>query len=97
MKRLIWYEYRKLWNHVSNAAVLAMIVITTLYTFIYLNIQTRTIAADGQIVSGLPAYRALKEVSEEMQGVMDGEYLKHLKESYDSSFEKNIWQNIADF
>lgn len=97
MKRLVWYEYRKLWNYVSIAAVLSMIVIATLYTFIYLNIQTRVIAADGQIISGLPAYRALKEATEEMQGVMDGEYLKHLKESYDNSFEKKYLAEHSGF
>ena len=88
MKRLVWYEYRKLWNHVSVIAVLAMAVIVTLYAYIYLNLQgRRTITADGQIISGLPSYRVLKDESADLEGVMDGEYLKRLKESYDSSFD----------
>ena len=97
MKRLVWYEYRKLWNHVSVIAVLAMAVIAMLYTYIYMNIQRRTITADGQIISGLPSYRALKDESEELEGVMDGEYLKRLKESYDSSFDKKYLAEHSGF
>lgn len=88
MKRQIWMEYRKLWNKVSVVAVIAMCVVAALHLFMYLNWQYRSIDSNGNIVEGLASYRALKEATKDLEGVMDGEYIQKLITKYNNSFEK---------
>lgn len=88
MRRQIWMEYRKLWNKVSGVAILAMCVVALLHVFVYLNLQYRSIDSNGELVEGLASYRALKEASKDLEGVMDGEYIQKLITSYNNSFEK---------
>lgn len=88
MKRQIWMEYRKLWNKISGVAVIAMCVVAALHLLVYLNLQYRSIDSQGEIVEGLASYRALKEASEELEGAMDGEYIRNLISSYNNSFDK---------
>lgn len=88
MKRQIWMEYRKLWNKVSIVAVIAMCLVVIVHVFVYLNLQYRSIDSNGEIVKGLASYRALKDASKDLEGVMDGEYIQKLINSYNNSFEK---------
>ncbi len=88
MKKQIWMEYRKLWNKIAGVAVIAMCVVVVLHLLIYLNLQYRSIDSRGEIVEGLASYRALREASKELEGVMDGEYIQNLIISYNSSFDK---------
>ncbi len=88
MKRQIVMEYRKMWNKVSIVAVIAMCLVTVVHLLVYLNLQYRAIDKDGRLVEGLASYRALLEASKEIEGVMDGEYIKKLKTSYDGSYDK---------
>lgn len=88
MRRQIWMEYRKLWNKVSVVAVIAMCIVVVLHLFVYLNWQYRSIDSNGELVEGLASYRALKEASKDLEGVMDGEYIQKLIASYNNSFEK---------
>ncbi len=88
MRRQIWMEYGKLWNKVSVVAIIAMCVVVVLHLFVYLNWQYRSIDSNGEIVEGLASYRALKEASKGLEGVMDGEYIQKLIPSYNNSFEK---------
>lgn len=99
MRTLVKYEYRKLWNRVSVAAVIAMFILSTLHTFIYLdmNSQWRAIDTNGEIVSGLSSYRALKEASKDIEGTMDGEYLQSLKENYAGSADKQYLDEHRGF
>lgn len=99
MGALVKFEYRKLWNKVSVVTVTAMFVISSLHTFIYLdlNSQWRAIDKDGEIVSGLASYRTLKEASKDIEGVMDGEYLKSLKEKYELSTDKRYLDEHRGF
>jgi len=85
---LIKFEYRKLWNKVSISALIAFLVFSTLHTFIYLNLQWRTLDGNGEVWEGLKAFRLLKEISKDVEGVMDQQYLEGLVEDYDSSSEK---------
>ena len=50
MRTLVQFEYRKLWNKVSIVAVMAMCILSTLHTFIYLdmNSQWRSIDKMGR-------------------------------------------------
>lgn len=99
MGALVKFEYRKLWNKVSVVTVIAMFVISSLHTFIYLdlNSQWRAIDKDGEIVSGLASYRALKETSKDIKGVMDGKYLKSLKEKYELSTDRKYLDEHRGF
>lgn len=99
MGALVKFEYRKLWNKVSVVTVIAMFVISSLHTFIYLdlNSQWRAIDKDGEIVSGLASYRALKEASKDIEGVMDGKYLKSLKEKYELSIDRRYLDEHRGF
>ncbi len=99
MWTLVKFEYRKLWNQVCLVAVIAMCIISTLHTFIYLNMngQWRSIGADGEIVSGLSAYRVLKEASKDIEGVVDDTYLQKLKVQYKNSTDKQYLDEHRGF
>lgn len=97
MRRQIWLEYRKLWNKVSVLAVIAVCVVVVLHLFVYLNLQYRSIDSDGELVEGLASYRALKEASKDLEGVMDGEYIQKLITSYNNSFEKEYLEEHRGF
>lgn len=99
MWRLIKFEYRKVWNRVSVVAITAMCIFSSLHTFIYLNLdsQWRAIDVNGEIVSGLSSYRALKEASKEIKGVVDGEYLQELKKKYAQSADKEYLDQHRGF
>ncbi len=99
MRTLVQFEYRKLWNKVSIVAVMAMCILSTLHTFIYLdmNSQWRSIDKNGEVVSGLASYRALKEASKEIEGTVDGRYLQDLKKQYESSADKQYLDEHRGF
>lgn len=99
MRTMVKFEYRKLWNWVSIAAVIAMCILSTLHTFIYLNMkgQWRAIDTNGEIVSGLGSYRALKEACKEIEGTMDDEYLRNLLEQYAVSVDKQYLDENRGF
>lgn len=99
MWRLVKFEYRKLWNRVSIVTVMAMCVLSTLHTFIYLNLnsQWRAIDTNGEIISGLKSFRALKEAAEEIEGVVDGNYLQNLREQYEKSADKKYMDEHRGF
>lgn len=86
--RLIRFEYRKLWNKISVTVLIAFLIFSTLHTFIYLNLQWRTLDGNGNVWAGLRAYRILKETSKDVEGVMDGHYLQKLIKDYSASAEK---------
>ena len=88
MKELIKFEYRKLWNKITITAIIAMFILTTLHTVIYLNLQWRTIDKNEELVYGLKSFRALKEASEELEGKVDGIYIENLIKNYNSSYDK---------
>ncbi len=99
MRTLVKFEYRKLWNRVSIVAVMAMCILSTLHTFIYLNMnsQWRAIDKNGEVVSGLASYRTLKEAAKEIEGIVDGEYLLNLKEQYEASADKQYLDEHRGF
>ena len=88
MKDLIKLEYKKFWNGVTKVSLIALGVLTVVYAVVVLNIQYRTIDKNGNLVTGLASFRALKEAAEDLEGELDGEYIRNLIEDYDSSFDK---------
>lgn len=99
MRTLVKFEYWKLWNQISLVAVIAMCILSTLHTFVYLNLNSQWSAIDtkGNIVSGLASYRALKEASKEIEGIVDGRYLKNLKEQFSHSADKKYLDEHRGF
>ena len=68
MKGLIKFEYRKMWNGVSVVSMAALSILTIIFAVVTLNIQYRTLDKNGNIVTGLPSFRALKESAEDLEG-----------------------------
>lgn len=99
MRILVKFEYWKLWNRVSLVTVIAMCILSTFHTFVYLNLnsQWRAIDTNGNIVSGLTSYRVLKEASKEIEGIVDGEYLQNLKEQFALSADKKYMDEHRGF
>ena len=97
MKDLIKLEYKKLWNGVSIVSIAALSILTILFSVVTLNIQQRTVDKDGNIVTGLPAFRTLKKEAEDLEGVMDGEYIQNLIEEYNASPEKTFLDSNRGF
>lgn len=88
MKDLIKLEYKKMWNGISIVSIVALSILTVIFAVVTLNIQHRTIDKDGNIVTGLSSFRALKEAAEDLEGVMDGDYIQNLIKDYNASFDK---------
>ncbi len=88
MKGLIKFEYRKIWNGISVVSIAALSILTIIFAVVTLNIQYRTLDKNGNIVTGLPSFRALKESAEDLEGVMDEAYIKNLIKDFDTSFDK---------
>ncbi len=88
MRDLIRFEYKKMCNGISIVSLVALSILTVLFAIVTLNLQYRTIDSDGNVVNGLASFRALKQVSEDLEGALDGEYIRGLIEKYDSSYDK---------
>lgn len=88
MKNLIGFEYRKMWNGLSIVSLVTLSILTVLFAIVTLNLQYRTIASDGNIVEGLASFRTLKETSQDLEGELDGNYIRGLIEKYDTSYDK---------
>lgn len=88
MKDLIRLEYKKMWNGISVVCLVALSILTILFAIVTLNLQYRTIGLDGNMVRGLASFRALKEASEDLEGVLNEEYIQELIEKYDASYDK---------
>ena len=88
MKDLIKLEYKKMWNGLSFVSLVALSVLTILFAIVTLNLQYRTIGSDGNMVKGLASFWTLKEASEDLEGVLDDEYIRTLIEKYNASYDK---------
>lgn len=97
MFKLINYEFKKMWNKVSVLAILSMVLLCSSYYFIvYGDKMNIAVGSNNEIVSGMEAFRALKEESSEITGVMDQKYLNILVKNYNSSKEKELYKNESD-
>jgi len=77
-----------MWNGISLVSLVTLSVLTVLFAVVTLNLQYRTIDSDGNMVKGLASFRTLKEASEDLEGVLDGAYIRRLVEKYDASYDK---------
>ena len=60
-------------------------------------LQKSLTTTDGQIVSGLSAYRVLRDASKDIEGVIDDAYLQKLKEQYENSIDKQYLDEHRGF
>lgn len=89
MGQLVKFEYRKMWNRINLVVMIAMILVSSIYIMTFLPAQRRTIDADhGKMVNGYASYRALRDVSKDLEGEMNGKYLKKLVKKYNESYDK---------
>lgn len=95
--KLMKLEYRKMWNGISIASIAALSILTIVFAVVTLNIQQRALDKNGDVVSGLPAFRALKESAEDLEGVMDGEYIQNLIKNYNASYDKEFLEENRGF
>ena len=86
-----------MWNGISIVSVSALSILTIVFAVVTLNIQQRVLDKNGDIVSGLSAFRALKESAEDLEGVMDGEYIQNLIEKYNASYDKEFLEENRGF
>lgn len=92
MKRLVFYEFRKMLNQVSILAIAALVIISTVYTLmLYLDPKTMIINSNGEVVRGIKSYGELKKEAKDIEGIIDQNYLDNLIKKYNSSEEKKIY------
>lgn len=97
MRNLIKLEYKRMWNRVSIVSLISLTILSILLAIVTLNLQYRTIDENGEMVLGLPAFRTLKEVAEDLEGEIDDEYLSELIEKYNTSFAKEYLEENRGF
>lgn len=96
MKRLLYFEQRKIWTNVTILSVTLMILFTVIYSISFLGLEHRVVKSDGDIVSGLNVYRTIKNESENITGFMDQKYLDKLTKDYNSSMDKKYLNSQSD-
>ncbi|KRU26799.1 ABC-2 family transporter protein [Clostridium sporogenes] len=96
MRELIKYEFKKIWTQLTIVAVGLLIVISTINIFIAL-FNSEAITSEGKEVHGLKSSRAIKNESQNIKGVMNQEYLDNLVEKFNSSKEKQEFEERLGF
>ena len=93
MKKLIIYEFKKLWNKVSILAIIGLIAMTVISLYlVYINPSITTVVnTKGGISRGIEGYKELKKGAKDLKGVMDQEYLDKLVKNYNNSEEKKLF------
>lgn len=90
--KLAKYEFRKLWNKVSIIAIVALILLCSIFNLVFDHyISTLSVMKNdgsGDMVSGFGVYRTLREGIKPLEGKVDQNYLDNLVKEYNSSKEK---------
>lgn len=92
MKRLVIFEYKKMWGQITRLAILAFALL------VIMDSGRGIFGADiindkGEIIQGVTALRELKKGSKELSGEIDQKYLDNLIQKYNSSEVKKIYDN----
>ncbi|MGL4989880.1 MAG: hypothetical protein ACRC57_01765, partial [Sarcina sp.] len=89
----VYYELKKLCNKTSILAVILMIGICVVPYLIMMNHSSNNTAkGNGEVVTGIRAYKVLREEASDIKGNMDQKYLTELVKRYNSSKEKEIYK-----
>ena len=94
---IIKFELKKLFNKVTIIALILMCTLTALHGLVYLNLQWTTVKANGELVEGVVSFRALKEESNDIKGVINQEYLDKLNKNYEKSYDKKFLEENRGF
>ena len=89
MKKLIFYEFKKLWSRTAILAVAALILFSMIMAGIYyIYYENPIITATGERVTAVNNYWRLKKESESLEGVVNQKYLENIVNEFESSIEK---------
>lgn len=89
MKKLIFYEFKKLCSKITILAVGSLILFSIIMSGIYyIYYETATITSSGEKVTGIGTYWSLKEESKELEGQVDQKYLDNIVNEFEYSIEK---------
>lgn len=89
MRKLIFYEFKKLWSRTAILAVAALILFSMIMTGIfYIYYENPIITATGERVTAVNNYWRLKKESESLEGVVNQKYLENIVDEFESSIEK---------
>lgn len=97
MKELVKYEFKKIWTELTIVSVIALVIITTILSFTWYFINSRAITNEGKEIEGLKSFRVIKNQSKEIEGVMDQSYLDNLVKNFNSSKEKQEFEDRLGF
>lgn len=97
MKRLVMYEFRKIWSQVTILTLASLILLITVLNLIsYLGSSDSMINDNGEKVKGIKALRELSKEAGDIKGVINQEYLDNLLKEYNSSKQKEIFNSGDD-
>lgn len=96
MKKLLYFEQRKIWTNVTILSVIIMILFTVIYSISFLGFERSIVKNNGDMVHGLKIYKTMKNESEDITGVMNQKYLDKLIKNYNSSMDKKYLNSKSD-
>lgn len=88
MKKLIKYEFKKMWTQITIISVISLIVVSTILNILPYFSSGEAINTDGKYIEGIGSFRSIKNESKDMKGIMDQDYLDNLVKDFNSSKEK---------
>lgn len=97
MKDLVKYEFKKIWTQLTIVSLIGLVIITTILSFTWYFSSSRAITNDGKEIDGIKSFRAMKNESKEIEGVMDQSYLDNLVKNFNSSKEKQEFEDLLGF
>lgn len=102
MKRLVGFEFRNMLTQLTVVAVIALILISTVFNFTAFFNSEPAVTGSGEQVQGIASYMAVENESGDIKGTLNQAYLDRLFDSYyqsieKSSLENDIWNNLTKY
>ncbi|MEG0693569.1 MAG: hypothetical protein RR444_10890, partial [Oscillospiraceae bacterium] len=89
MKKLIFYEFKKLWNKTSLLSICVLVLFSIMMTGIYyIYYENPVITSSGEKIIGSLSYWSLKEEAKGLEGKVNQKYLDAITGEFESSIEK---------
>ncbi|GAA0106751.1 hypothetical protein UT300013_33760 [Paraclostridium sordellii] len=88
MKKLIKYEFRKIWTQLTIVSLVSLVVISTILNIIVFLNSPKAITSSGEKIEGIKSFRTIKNESKDISGIVNQEYIDNLVREYNSSKEK---------
>ncbi|MGL5712750.1 MAG: hypothetical protein ACRCX2_07005 [Paraclostridium sp.] len=97
MKRIVKYEFKKIWTKLTIISVISLIVVSTILNLIAFFNSEVAITSDGYEIRGMKSFRAIKKQSQDIKGEINQEYLDNLVKEFNSSVEKNEFSEMMKY